>query len=611
MALIKCPNCEKPLSSTVKKCIHCGVPIRICPECQYVLTDDAEVCLNCGFALEEDSTPIAEAPSKIEKAPPRNKETPPVQKNIPDEEKDLQTILKEYQENDGDYKAKTKWTRILWWLIGVPFVFIFPIFEMGFVTLVRELGSVELAGALVRAFFELFSQASELFSELGGDFFSLIFDEMFWKIVGEIIKQIFKFCFNFEGGFFAVILSIINYVILLAVNGATVMAISSIRERRILYNKAKASKFNSDETLRRLKKDLESRSMKEDNILEEAANDPVWDYLLKDKDRKESITFVFFVISVFLTTLMPFVYAYTFSHLYSLGFQNPGVFCVITIIHFLAIPWVIYGFRDSYVQKSKQALFNSSEKDSSDIIFSNNDLQSVIKIYKKESKTYKIFNFTITISTVILCIFIFILMFALCLMFPINSFDKDIPKVAFTDVFLTGDIGSVFSYLSTALPYVDALTLLPLIPIIIIVLIFGFIIAVFIKRIVVFFGVKNKEYDISQTADNIRINENSPINTTTLSIVLASKYKGLLSVLVIKYLVIFGAILISLSCFSVFIAIMSDLPAPVMQNALKTVLGLAVAIQLIIGFVIVTSIIVSKKYRKRKKDFLDTYCTKK
>ena len=53
MALITCPKCEKQISDTSKKCIHCGSQFTICPECGKILEGSPSECSNCGFVFNE------------------------------------------------------------------------------------------------------------------------------------------------------------------------------------------------------------------------------------------------------------------------------------------------------------------------------------------------------------------------------------------------------------------------------------------------------------------------------------------------------------------------------------------------------------------------------
>ena len=55
MALIKCSECGKEVSSSAKTCPHCGMKLSFkkCPECGKKLKDDETNCPECGFPLEK------------------------------------------------------------------------------------------------------------------------------------------------------------------------------------------------------------------------------------------------------------------------------------------------------------------------------------------------------------------------------------------------------------------------------------------------------------------------------------------------------------------------------------------------------------------------------
>ena len=57
MALIKCKECKKDISSTVKECPHCGYKNdnKTCPECGAVVKTTDSTCPECGFPLEKKS----------------------------------------------------------------------------------------------------------------------------------------------------------------------------------------------------------------------------------------------------------------------------------------------------------------------------------------------------------------------------------------------------------------------------------------------------------------------------------------------------------------------------------------------------------------------------
>ena len=57
MALIKCSECGKDVSSSAKECPHCGVKMNLtkCPECGFKLKGDEENCPECGFPIFKKS----------------------------------------------------------------------------------------------------------------------------------------------------------------------------------------------------------------------------------------------------------------------------------------------------------------------------------------------------------------------------------------------------------------------------------------------------------------------------------------------------------------------------------------------------------------------------
>ena len=71
MALIKCPECNKEISDSIEKCIHCGYQIKKdkCPECKQEIEKDERVCHNCGYPLEkkENNNNISNIPKEKQK----------------------------------------------------------------------------------------------------------------------------------------------------------------------------------------------------------------------------------------------------------------------------------------------------------------------------------------------------------------------------------------------------------------------------------------------------------------------------------------------------------------------------------------------------------------
>ena len=55
MALVKCKECGKKISSTAKECPNCGCKNenKICPECGIVVDENDSVCPGCGFPLQK------------------------------------------------------------------------------------------------------------------------------------------------------------------------------------------------------------------------------------------------------------------------------------------------------------------------------------------------------------------------------------------------------------------------------------------------------------------------------------------------------------------------------------------------------------------------------
>lgn len=55
MALVKCNECGKKISSDAKKCPHCGINVNlnVCPECGVKLNGDESTCPECGFPVNK------------------------------------------------------------------------------------------------------------------------------------------------------------------------------------------------------------------------------------------------------------------------------------------------------------------------------------------------------------------------------------------------------------------------------------------------------------------------------------------------------------------------------------------------------------------------------
>ena len=76
MALVKCKECGKKISSTAKECPNCGYKNenKICPECGVVVDANDSVCPECGFPLQKknDQNIINENLDKITGAKSQN-----------------------------------------------------------------------------------------------------------------------------------------------------------------------------------------------------------------------------------------------------------------------------------------------------------------------------------------------------------------------------------------------------------------------------------------------------------------------------------------------------------------------------------------------------------
>ena len=76
MALIKCVECGKEVSSSAKVCPHCGIKLNLspCPECGARLKGDETVCPDCGYPIKNKTTSnvIAENLDKLTGAKSEN-----------------------------------------------------------------------------------------------------------------------------------------------------------------------------------------------------------------------------------------------------------------------------------------------------------------------------------------------------------------------------------------------------------------------------------------------------------------------------------------------------------------------------------------------------------
>ncbi len=66
MALIKCPECGKEISSEAGHCVHCGYEFTVCPDCGAVLKKDVQTCPKCGRILKKSEPVAANAASTVD-----------------------------------------------------------------------------------------------------------------------------------------------------------------------------------------------------------------------------------------------------------------------------------------------------------------------------------------------------------------------------------------------------------------------------------------------------------------------------------------------------------------------------------------------------------------
>lgn len=60
MAIIKCPECGEPVSSTTNHCVHCGYSFTVCPECGKIESGEISICKNCGYEIKKNLFPQTE-----------------------------------------------------------------------------------------------------------------------------------------------------------------------------------------------------------------------------------------------------------------------------------------------------------------------------------------------------------------------------------------------------------------------------------------------------------------------------------------------------------------------------------------------------------------------
>lgn len=61
MAIIKCPECGRDVSSQAKECVHCGCKIKVCPECGKALFETVGICDGCGYAFTVEKSIVKDS----------------------------------------------------------------------------------------------------------------------------------------------------------------------------------------------------------------------------------------------------------------------------------------------------------------------------------------------------------------------------------------------------------------------------------------------------------------------------------------------------------------------------------------------------------------------
>lgn len=100
MAIIKCPECGKEISSRAEKCVGCGLPLSeifICPECNNVsLTENGGKCPSCGCPQASTvAQPVVSAPVVTQTV--ENIEVQKTVKTADDALNEMITFIEEYQ----------------------------------------------------------------------------------------------------------------------------------------------------------------------------------------------------------------------------------------------------------------------------------------------------------------------------------------------------------------------------------------------------------------------------------------------------------------------------------------------------------------------------------
>ena len=113
MAISSCPECGGKVSTTAKKCVHCGVELKSCPECEAVLLSNIEICPECGYDFSIDNGKENNKENSKNKGKSNNKKNK--SKKIEEEEEQIDickinTLYDTWEEKDNliNYKKKSR-----------------------------------------------------------------------------------------------------------------------------------------------------------------------------------------------------------------------------------------------------------------------------------------------------------------------------------------------------------------------------------------------------------------------------------------------------------------------------------------------------------------------
>lgn len=114
MAIIKCPECGKEVSTNTNQCVHCGSPFTVCPDCNTAVAGSPETCPICGCALK-----------KTEAVPPEEKrELPKTETVLSEEEEKLKNSFMRVVNNGNHTEKSIKIAGRFLWVIDTIFLIV-------------------------------------------------------------------------------------------------------------------------------------------------------------------------------------------------------------------------------------------------------------------------------------------------------------------------------------------------------------------------------------------------------------------------------------------------------------------------------------------------------